>query len=160
MAYKNKEDRRKAQREWYAKHADALCRHKQKYNQSDKAKKTLLAYKLKIRSQPELFKEKRMLYAANARARHAENRATVIQSLGGKCVKCGFADHRALQVDHINGGGTKEISSFRSMRSYYRHVVSSPPGTYQLLCANCNWIKKWERNENSTGRAIQEIPSQ
>ena len=36
-------------------------------------------------------------------------RETIIRMLGGKCIKCNFTDPRALQMDHINGGGTKEM---------------------------------------------------
>lgn len=31
-----------------------------------------------------------------------------VVALGGSCVKCSFLDSRALQIDHINGGGTQE----------------------------------------------------
>lgn len=68
--------------------------------------------------------------------------------LGGECVKCGFTDARALQVDHVAGGGLKHIRAV-PWRARYRHIIETVPNTiYQLLCANCNWIKRAELNEN------------
>ena len=63
-----------------------------------------------------------------------------------ECQKCGFKDTRALQIDHINGGGNKERKSFRNPSKYYEHIKSHVDN-YQLLCANCNWIKKHEEKE-------------
>ena len=78
-------------------------------------------------------------------------RKNVLSVLGGKCVKCGFADFRALQIDHINGGGLKELKTLYG-RKYYNHIISLSAeernSRYQCLCANCNWIKKYENNEN------------
>lgn len=70
--------------------------------------------------------------------------------LGNKCCRCGFPDHRALQIDHINGGGLKD-DLMRHHQTHYRAVINSmklQEGRYQLLCANCNWIKRWENNEH------------
>lgn len=68
--------------------------------------------------------------------------------LGGKCCRCGFADRRALQIDHVNGGGKSELLKYGGGSStYLKKVLSAPAGIYQLLCANCNWIKRWENNE-------------
>src|SRR3990167_6132101 len=70
-------------------------------------------------------------------------RYEVLLKLGSKCCRCGFSDERALQIDHINGGGTKERSHHLFGPSYYRRVFDSilkNEGKFQLLCANCNWI--------------------
>ena len=71
--------------------------------------------------------------------------------LGNKCVKCGFSDSRALQIDHINGGGYTERKEYnRNPAKYYSNILNSilnNENKYQLLCANCNWIKRTENNE-------------
>jgi|SRR5690606_9755310 len=71
--------------------------------------------------------------------------------LGGCCVKCGFSDSRALQIDHINGGGYTERKEYSTNpKAYYRNIlysIKNKEGKYQLLCANCNWIKRFENNE-------------
>jgi len=77
-------------------------------------------------------------------------RKELIDYMGGKCVKCGFKDIRALQIDHVNGGGTKEIRinnpQLKSPKLYKAHIEKNR-NNYQLLCANCNWIKRSENNE-------------
>lgn len=114
---------------------------------------------------------KRCLADARARYRN-ENRAHVrsaqrdaywkirldaLEALGGRCVRCGFDDLRALQIDHILGGGTKEHRTIGNS-AVYRKVLAGEPG-YQCLCANCNWIKRAENNENfSLTRPGKEIP--
>lgn len=81
-------------------------------------------------------------YNHNARQR-------VVDLLGGKCKRCGFTDIRALQIDHINGGGYREIRK-HSAKIRYKLVLKSvenKENKYQLLCANCNWIKRYEDKE-------------
>ena len=72
-------------------------------------------------------------------------RDAVLNFLGGKCVKCGFSDPRALQIDHVNGGGIKDRNE--GGITYYRKVLNDSVGKYQLLCANCNVIKRIENEE-------------
>ncbi len=79
-------------------------------------------------------------------------RAQIFALLGNTCIRCGFADTRALQVDHINGGGNDDRRRSASVSSYYARVLASNGAGYQILCANCNQIKKMERGEHSTKR--------
>lgn len=75
-------------------------------------------------------------------------RRSCLEILGGKCVSCGFLDYRALQVDHINGGGFRDKKSMTKV--YFKAVIESflkNENKYQLLCANCNWIKRFTKNE-------------
>ena len=76
--------------------------------------------------------------------------------LGNKCsspncaVVGGMKDLRALQIDHINGGGAKEWRIMHSPETYYKHILGQlkiGSKDYQLLCANCNWIKRVENKE-------------
>jgi len=83
---------------------------------------------------------------------NAEKRMAALNILGGKCVKCGFSDPRALQIDHINGGGHSERKKIRST-TIYSKIISNynvEKYKYQLLCANCNWIKRYENNESGS----------
>jgi len=64
--------------------------------------------------------------------------------LGNCCVRCGFCDRRALQFDHINGNG-HQLHPRRNAQ-FFREVLREPE-KFQLLCANCNWIKRDEQNE-------------
>ena len=75
-------------------------------------------------------------------------RLEVIAFMGGNCIKCGFEDKRALQIDHIKGGGTKEKkNSNRNRELYYKEILQGKRSDLQLLCANCNWIKMHENGE-------------
>jgi RNase P subunit RPR2 len=72
---------------------------------------------------------------------------------GNKCVICGFDDVRALQIDHVNGGGMKENKKRNNGivaggLQFYKIVLREiNSGKYQLICANCNWIKRHTNNE-------------
>ena len=83
---------------------------------------------------------------AYCRAFYQKRKADVYKLLGDRCKRCGFTDPRALQIDHINGGGLKQ---FRELKNYvlYLKLVLETPENYQLLCANCNWIKRHENGE-------------
>jgi len=75
-------------------------------------------------------------------------RLKVVELLGNKCARCGFSDPRALQIDHIFGGGAKELKK----NEYYKYLkrilaMPNPNEKYQILCANCNWIKRAENKE-------------
>jgi len=76
-------------------------------------------------------------------------RKKALEILGMKCVRCGFSDIRALQIDHINGGGKDERRTLFQYR-IIKKLINDPSG-YQLLCANCNSIKMFE-NREMTGR--------
>lgn len=80
---------------------------------------------------------------------YANLKSQVFEILGGaKCSRCGFDDVRALQIDHISGGGNKErVNSRHNPLGYYRSIVQNGGKGYQVLCANCNWIKRFENNE-------------
>lgn len=71
----------------------------------------------------------------------------VFDKLGNECSKCGVDDERCLQIDHVNGGGGKEWAILRSRTKLYKKVLEDTEGMYQTLCANCNWIKRYENDE-------------
>ncbi len=76
----------------------------------------------------------------------------VFKLLGDECVQCGFLDKRALQIDHVNGDGCKDRKSKSNQLDYLRHVLrelKSGSKKYQLLCANCNWIKRVKNKEHT-----------
>jgi hypothetical protein len=84
-------------------------------------------------------------------------RCAVLAFLGNRCSNSncrwlnldgslGCTDPDLLQVDHVNGGGTKEREHLTSCTIYTR-ILKGTPG-YQLLCANCNWKKRYENKEH------------
>ena len=75
----------------------------------------------------------------------------ILEILGNKCIRCDNDDGRVLQVDHVRGGGKTHNRTFKGNRwSYYRQIFIEIEGgskDYQILCANCNWIKRFENQE-------------
>lgn len=115
------------------------CYDKKRYKTNPKVKEYREKYR---RNNPEKIKESQRKY-------HQKNRKLLFDLLGNKCVKCGFLDKRALQIDHINGGGRAERIKYNT-KDFHRIVLKSLKSKekkYQLLCANCNWIKRTEKNE-------------
>ena len=86
------------------------------------------------------------------RRRYQRLRARVLEALGGKCVRCGFVDARALHIDHVFNDGAQERRVLKSKhRAYHKYMTyileNKESGRYQVLCANCNAIKESERRE-------------
>jgi len=75
--------------------------------------------------------------------KYYELKAGCTKSWAKVCARCGFTDERALQIDHVNGCGYEERKRCKS-GAYLRRVLADTEGKYQILCANCNWIKKSE----------------
>jgi len=86
-----------------------------------------------------------------AKEAHRNLRRRVIEMFGGKCVYCGFSDSRALQIDHKDGCGHAERkATSKASYRWYQDLLSNPQDSktkYQLLCANCNFIKRHTHNE-------------
>lgn len=74
-----------------------------------------------------------------------------------ECANCNFKDMRALCLDHIANDGAKQREKlFGGKRKGSPHGLfrwlkknNFPPG-FQVLCANCNLIKEFERNKSIT----------
>ena len=73
-------------------------------------------------------------------------RDKIFERLGKRCRVCGIIDRRVLQMDHVNGGGEAQRRELRNGVLYLRYILTHLD-EFQLLCANCNWIKRIENNE-------------
>jgi hypothetical protein len=73
----------------------------------------------------------------------------VFSLLGEACVRCGFSDKRALQIDHVHGDGKQDRARFKTRACFLLSILrdSDALSKYQILCANCNWIKRAEEGE-------------
>ena len=82
-------------------------------------------------------------------------RKEAIVAYGGCCNRCGFSDQRALQIDHRNGGGSKHMRRIggSSYLLLWLKKRGFPKDAFQLLCANCNWIKRHENKEFNKKRS-------
>jgi hypothetical protein len=115
------------QRKWRTEHKEYF----KKYNVEWKKKNRVVSNK---------YREKWTMNVYN------ETRKKILEKFGNQCVMCGFNDVRALQIDHVNGGGRKEIKGMSPV-SYLKKVLGDKDGHYQVLCANCNFIKRYTNNE-------------
>lgn len=89
-------------------------------------------------------------YNKDSREKNQAVRMKVIEALGGKCVRCGFCDWRALQVDHIDNDGCLDSPSRKRNYATLQIVESDlnkEKKRLQLLCANCHSIKRHEKLE-------------
>jgi hypothetical protein len=100
---------------------------------------------------------------------YREKREEVIVHLGGRCSNpdCtsfnldgsrGCTDTRCLQIDHVKGNGAQARKhSSEHGTVFYRKVLTTVPGEeYQLLCANCNWIKRAVNRELPQARFVDD----
>ena len=77
-------------------------------------------------------------------------RYQVLNMFVGECAHCGIRDHRVLQIDHVNGRGFIERTEIGN-NGIMKKILTEGTHGYQLLCANCNWIKRAENNETGLG---------
>lgn len=65
-----------------------------------------------------------------------------IRLLGGKCACCGIIDIDKLSIDHLYGGGRKEVKNLQR-EGVFRKIIKNENRNdeYQCLCFNCNCSK-------------------
>jgi len=142
-------------KQYYLQHKEKQIQLNKKYREQHKEqikeyhKKYYREHKEKIN---EYYKEHKEQHKKSQKRYVLKTRLNIIEFLGGKCIYCGFSDYRALQIDHINGHGCNEFARLGA-RKFYKKVKEHPE-LYQLLCANCNWIKRYE-NKEVGGRKIE-----
>lgn len=130
------DEQKKARNQWY--YEVGKEKHKVRRNAASKA-----WYYMK-REDP-AFRE-----ASNAqsRATYEAGKLACFEHLGNKCCHCPESDLSILQIDHVNGGGCKELRSIKSRGQYFKKVMTTTPGVeYQLLCPTCNWKKRVKNRE-------------
>jgi len=137
MPYKLREDMLKHHRKYYQKNKEEIRIKKKEWYRKNKEK---------------VCKQQRKYYIKRSKKLRME----ILSLLGNKCSnpKCavlgGMKDIRALQIDHIHGGGCKKIKKCNNPHYYYETIlkqIKAGSKDYQLLCANCNWIKRYEKEE-------------
>jgi hypothetical protein len=82
-------------------------------------------------------------YQGQVSGRYAVARTQALVTLGGRCVRCGIDNLVLLVIDHVVAlMGARRPSSY----ALFREVAAGAPG-YQLLCHNCNFLKRLEQGE-------------
>jgi len=67
--------------------------------------------------------------------------------MGGRCVGCKISDPRVLQLNHKNGGGTKERKGEGWGGAQLVRAIlhgSRAVDDLELRCANCNVLYEYE----------------
>jgi hypothetical protein len=149
--YKDPEKRRQYMKNYVEKNKDHLKQIGRDWREANKDKIHKNVNKWRKNNKDRVNKNS----AKSAHKRAKEVRLEILQLLGNKCSVCGFSDHRALQVDHIHGGGQKERKQFSNYFVYLKYVLSQIKAgskDYQLLCANHNAIKRIENKEQPTSQ--------
>lgn len=89
-------------------------------------------------------------YRAQSRKAKAREREKLFELYGHVCARCGFDDKRALTLDHRLNNGSEERATLGERGVYKKAKAIHSPDEYQILCMNCQFIKRTE-----DGRANQ-----
>ena len=150
MASKNTERERAYQQEYNKNNRERLTQYQSEWRQTPAGQAYLKEQAERIRHDPKRREKAKEASRKSSRKKYAADRLALIEFYGGKCVRCGFSDPRALQIDHIHGGGRKELQSIDRKKYHSLEYHKKNKGKYQLLCSNCNWIKRDECQEYSS----------
>ena len=115
----------------------------------------------KARNKEYRQKHAQRIYEKESAYKHAVKLEVFERYCGGepKCQGCGFSDLRALTIDHINGGGAEHKRKIGRTNgtSFYRWIRDNGyPDDLQVLCMNCQWIKRHENKEHNGRNLIAE----
>lgn len=98
-------------------------------------------------------------YREQSRSAKRRLRQRILLHFGSKCVRCGFSDVRALTLDHKNNNGATERKQLGERGVYRRALLPEHRHEYQILCMNCQFIKRAEVGRQwleSHGESFQE----
>lgn len=119
---------------WYKKNEVRLKKKARKYYQNNKEE-------IKAKNRDYTLKNPERYSASRKRIRR-RIMSSIFDKLGNKCELCKVANKIILQIDHIEGGGSKHFRKVAaSIKGYYKEIaksVENNEGKYRLLCANCN----------------------
>jgi hypothetical protein len=157
---KNSNILKEKRKEYYINNKDVLSRKakERRLKNIDKIKEEKREY---YKKNAKRLKEKTKKYRLSNPEKYIEThkktllnkKIQAMQILGGViCKKCGYNDNRALQFDHISGGGRLEKRTNNlTTTGIIRKIIRNPDEAikkYQVLCANCNTIKITEKKEH------------
>jgi hypothetical protein len=139
MVYKSKEKERAYKKAYYQANAEKIKARSKAYYQAN-------AERIKVRQKAYY----RAYYQANAerkksylKAHYQKLKETVLSHYSSgvpKCACCGEQNMAFLTIDHIEGGGTKQMHELKRRGTpFYRWLRNSGyPSGYRVLCMNCN----------------------
>ncbi len=124
--------KREAYKRWYQTHkAEAYTKHRQ-WDKQNKLRRKELAHNGNARLKYEVL------------LHYTESR---FAPQNPYCNKCGFSDIRALSLDLIKGGHSSSGLPSGGSPLYRKLKKEGYPEGWQVLCMNCQWIKRWTNKE-------------
>jgi hypothetical protein len=132
---KHKEERKKKSHNYYLQNKEKMLANSKLYEKTH----------LRPRSQIDRKIEKRKELYQNLRKK-------ILEKYGFRCANPNCLiprdklDVRCLQIDHVNNNGYEELKQFYCTTNpkFLKKVLDDTEGNYQLLCAYCNWLKRFE----------------
>ena len=94
------------------------------------------------------------------KAKYAENKRAVFELLGDKCIFCADSHVPALTIDHPNKDGAESRRNGERTERLCEAIVRNPSlkSKYRLLCMKCNWLRRYESDEEIIARYGEKIP--
>jgi hypothetical protein len=136
----HRKDRLATQNKYYYKNPEKIKAYAKQYRHRNR-----FIINEKIKKYKQTFIEKSKKQGKDYRKK-MKQKVILAYSHDIKCSKCNFSDIRALTIDHINGGGTQHRKKING--SFYKWLEKNNyPKEYQVLCMNCQFIKRDENNE-------------
>jgi hypothetical protein len=93
-------------------------------------------------------------YRAQSRRAMKKVRMLALLKVGNKCAVCGCDDVELLEINHVNGGGKKEVREMFGgiVASFYRAILNGERSTKGLnvLCVLHNQLDRVERIKPGT----------
>jgi hypothetical protein len=81
-------------------------------------------------------------YNSQSRKAKIREKLKLFLMYGNVCQICGFSDMRALSLDHVKDNGNEERRQLGERGVYRRAKSEYRPDEYQILCMNCQFIKR------------------
>ena len=88
-------------------------------------------------------------YAQQSKDSKARIRQRIFEKYGRVCARCGFDDCRILTLDHVLNNGAEERKEIGIRGTYYRALDPQFESEYQILCMNCQFVKRIEEGKQN-----------
>ena len=147
-------DRTEYYKQWYKNTRTERIKYSHEWYLKNKArvKANSKRSKQRIYNNPTRYAEYKKYNALKARVERLQVKAKVMRhySPNLKCMRCGISNIHVLSIDHIQGNGKQHRQNIGNIGgfAFYRwlHRNKYPLG-FQVLCMNCQFIKRVENNE-------------
>ncbi len=94
------------------------------------------------------YAKKRLLIREKWSAWTRGHKDAAYRKLGGKCSVCSESRTPVLSIDHVHGDGALHRSTMnRNRKKLYDSILEDTQGRFQILCMNCQWMKRHEQQE-------------